>query len=190
MLQVELVEQHGSERTIWRAARQCKRMRAHRLEPEEGRLEGLISGLIKAGHLTPFEFCSMVFWIRCPIFVERQILRHRTASICELSLRQEQEVSCHVCHPMDLGDIDSLNSAALRAYKSLIESGEHPESARYVLPLATETEMQICFDLRNLMHFLDLRLDKTAQEETRMVANKMEGIFSMCFPNVHKAWKK
>lgn len=48
---------------------------------------GLIHYLLRHKHTTPFEMCDIKFHIKLPIFVARQWVRHRTASINEYSAR-------------------------------------------------------------------------------------------------------
>lgn len=48
---------------------------------------GLIHYLMRHHHTTPFEMCSMKFHVKLPIFVARQWIRHRTASVNEYSAR-------------------------------------------------------------------------------------------------------
>ena len=47
----------------------------------------LIGYLVRHGHTSPLEMAELVFSIEAPIFVARQWLRHRTASVNERSLR-------------------------------------------------------------------------------------------------------
>ncbi len=49
--------------------------------------KGLINYLMRHLHTTPFEMCEMKFHIKLPIFVARQWIRHRTASVNEYSAR-------------------------------------------------------------------------------------------------------
>ncbi|WP_253307944.1 MULTISPECIES: FAD-dependent thymidylate synthase [unclassified Rickettsia] len=49
--------------------------------------KGLINYLIRHHHTTPFEMCDIKFHIKLPIFVARQWIRHRTASVNEYSAR-------------------------------------------------------------------------------------------------------
>lgn len=48
---------------------------------------GLIRYLMRHHHTTPFEMCSIKFHVKLPIFVARQWIRHRTASVNEYSAR-------------------------------------------------------------------------------------------------------
>ena len=48
---------------------------------------GLVHYLMRMGHTTPFEMCEIKFHVKLPIFVARQWIRHRTASVNEVSAR-------------------------------------------------------------------------------------------------------
>jgi thymidylate synthase (FAD) len=48
---------------------------------------GLIRYLMRHRHSTPFEMCEIKFHVKLPIFVARQWIRHRTASVNEYSAR-------------------------------------------------------------------------------------------------------
>ena len=48
---------------------------------------GLIRYLLRHWHTTPFEMVDFKFHIKMPIYIARQHMRHRTASINELSAR-------------------------------------------------------------------------------------------------------
>lgn len=47
----------------------------------------LINYLMAHKHTTPFEMCELKLHIKLPIFIARQWVRHRTASINEYSAR-------------------------------------------------------------------------------------------------------
>ncbi len=49
--------------------------------------KGLINYLMKHRHTTPFEMCEIKLHVKLPIFVARQWIRHRTASVNEYSAR-------------------------------------------------------------------------------------------------------
>ena len=49
--------------------------------------KGLINYLMRHRHTTPFEMCDIKFHIKLPIFIARQWIRHRTASVNEYSAR-------------------------------------------------------------------------------------------------------
>ncbi len=49
--------------------------------------QGLINYLLRHKHTTPFEMCEIKLHIKLPIFIARQWIRHRTASVNEYSAR-------------------------------------------------------------------------------------------------------
>ena len=168
----------------------------------------LIPKLVKNGHWSPFEFASMDFEMNVPIYVARQWLRHRTASINERSGRYNKiEPKCHhiiwsfspisrtveeACVRCD-GALNIYKTAcknAFNSYNQLLKEGVPKEQARAVLPLAMMTRFAWTMDLRNLLHFLDLRLASGAQEETRYYARKIAKFVEKSFPITYKAWNE
>lgn len=168
--------------------------------------------LVNHRHTTPLEFCQLRYYIKAPMFVGEQILRHRTASINKMSYRYvtpEPEFYLPATERM-VGRPDNIKqgsgtepirnslmykgimaycySAAADYYKTLIDGGLAPEIARCVLPAATYTEFYWQNDLHNLMHFLKLRLDSHAQWETRQYAQAMLELASKHFPTAIEAW--
>jgi len=63
--------------------------------------------------------------------------------------------------------------AAFDAYRALIEVGIPAEDARYLLPNAMETKIVITMNIRELLHFFELRCCKRAQWEIRELALSM-----------------
>ena len=49
--------------------------------------QGLLNYLMRHHHSTPFEMCEIKLHVKLPLFVARQWVRHRTASINEMSAR-------------------------------------------------------------------------------------------------------
>lgn len=173
--------------------------------------ERLIRYLMRHRHTSPFEMCEIKLHVRCPIFVARQWLRHRTASVNEVSGRYsvlggDFFVPEHVYgqsvgnrqgrgeEPID-GDeearrlIEESYGEAARAYGRLLWMGASREQARMVLPLATYTEFYWKIDLHNLLHFLELRLHPTAQEEIRVYAEEIAGIVREWVPITWRAFE-
>ena len=61
-------------------------------------------------------------------------------------------------------------------YKMLLGLGVKAEDARFVLPLATKTNLVLTANLRALLHFFELRTHKSAQWEIRELAEKLKEI--------------
>lgn len=182
--EVTLLKTGMTEKEIANLTRMCYGKFNKKTTPEQD--QKTLKNLIKKDHLTPFEMSSMTFKIKCPIYVQRQIMRHRTGSYLEKSLRYtkgepEFEAGGYA------GCGEDFEKIVKAIYKDRLKE-EKPEDARKVLPLSTLTEFIFHMDLRNLMHFFTLRLDSHAQKETRQIAKEMFVMFSLLFPTVAKAY--
>ncbi len=159
---------------------------------------GLINYLMKNQHASPFEQVILTFHLKMPIFVARQVVRHRTARMNEISgrysvmrdefyvpapermarqSRDNKQGSGEAFHPEDaqliVDEITADQAAAYARYTDYVDSDVARELARINLPLSLYTECYWQIDLRNLMHFLGLRLDAHAQYEVRVYAEAM-----------------
>ena len=75
-------------------------------------------------------------------------------------------------------------------YEQLIAEGVAREMARMVLPINIYTEIYCCWDLKNLMHFLQLREDAHAQFEIQEYARAIKEIARELFPQTIEAFDK
>lgn len=170
---------------------------------------GLIRYLLRHWHTTPFEMVEFKFHIKMPIFVARQHLRHRTASVNELSARYSvvpdqyyepvaYRQQSHVNKQGSEGDLDiaddlkdrlvSSKAQAFEVYEKALESGCSRELARCHLPQSTYTEFYWKINLHNLMHYLQLRMESGAQEEIRDYANAIYGLVKPLVPITMEAF--
>lgn len=154
--------------------------------------EGLIRYLMRHWHTTPFEMVEFKFHIKMPIFVARQHLRHRMASVNEMSARysvvpdeyyeppeyrQQSSTNKQSSEgPLDLHEdfkasLVTCKDWSFKLYKDLLDEGCSRELARCHLPQSTYTEFYWKIDLHNLMHYLRLRLEPGAQQEIREYAD-------------------
>ena len=85
-------------------------------------------------------------------------------------------------------DIEDVCKYAFDAYERMLERGVAKEIARMVLPTNLYTEWYWKCDLRNIFHFLTLRLDPHAQWEIRQYAEGMEWYVQERFPRSWEAW--
>ncbi len=74
---------HGFVRAVVQAARVSHGRRTRSVSDDRG----LIRYLMRLGHTTPFEMCEIKLHVKLPIFAARQWIRHRTASVNEVSAR-------------------------------------------------------------------------------------------------------
>ena len=80
---IRVVDYMGNDSSIVQAAR-VSYGKGTKKKSED---EGLIRYLLRHRHTTPFEMCEIKLHIKLPIFIARQWIRHRTASINEYSAR-------------------------------------------------------------------------------------------------------
>jgi thymidylate synthase (FAD) len=72
--------------------------------------KALINYLMAHRHTTPFEMCEIKFHIKLPIFVARQWIRHRTASVNEYSARYSiVEDEFYIPNPQHLSAQSKVN---------------------------------------------------------------------------------
>ncbi len=80
---VRVVDYMGDDSAIVQAARVSYGKGTKQVSQDRG----LIQYLMRHKHTTPFEMCEIKLHIKLPIFVARQWIRHRTASVNEYSAR-------------------------------------------------------------------------------------------------------
>jgi thymidylate synthase (FAD) len=204
---VRLVESMGTDLSIVRNAR-VSYDAEWRTGEDEGKDAKLIHYLWKNRHTSPFEAVQFTFDIKCPIFVARQWHRHRTWAYNEVSARyaelpqefyvpgedvittqsaSNKQMRTDERHPASAAISNLIGDTCRQSfatYKELIAWGCPRELARGVLPLNTYTHFFGTVDLRNLFHFLSLRLHAHAQYEIRVYA---EGILQLIEPVVPTA---
>jgi len=207
---VVLVDSMGGDRTPAQTARTSYRNSGVAKTVEED--AKLTSYLVKHKHTTPLEFCQVRYYMKLPIFAARQFIRHRTASVNEVSYRyvkaarefyiptddrmQRQSATNKqgssndvVDNPLKCREImQAANDRAFDAYDALLSEGLAAELARAVLPVATYTEWYWQQDLHNLLHLLRLRLDSHAQYEIRVYAEAMLDLIRPLYPTIIAAW--
>jgi thymidylate synthase (FAD) len=208
---VVLTDTMGDDRTPARTARTSfNNASKERSEEQDAKLTRYLVG---HGHNTPLEFCQLRFYAKMPIFVARQWVRHRTASINEISLRyvdasdqmyipapdrmQKQSEDNKQGSSVEIVEnerycravFSKAYSEAYRSYQMLLEQGLAKELARSVLPLGTYTEWYWQTDLHNFLHFCKLRTDPHAQYEIRVYAEAMLTQAESVFPSVIAAWR-
>ena len=86
--------------------------------------------------------------------------------------------------------IDHSCRAMFETYRSLLEQQVPRELARMVLPLNTYSHMFAKVNLRNLLHFLDLRCHEHAQYEIHEYANALRDLADHVVPVAMAAWRK
>ena len=170
----------------------------------------LIRYLAKHKHLSPFGHAFASFHVKAPIFVARQLVKHKFLRWNEISRRYVDEepevylpsvwrgkskdkkqgsddtVSIDVTwYDRD----DGYNSwpedswfIALEAYQRMLELGVAPEQARMVLPQSTMTEWYWSGSLDAFAAMCKLRCASDTQYESRIVADGISQQMKVLFP--------
>lgn len=174
----------------------------------------LIRYLMRHFHTSPFEGCIIKIHAKMPILTARQWVRHRTASLNEMSARysvlpdqfyvpdleriQRQSTTNRQGSgeqlpeseaTITINQIDEFCNRAYKLYQELIDRDVSREIARSVLPVNIYTEWYWVQDLHNLFHFLKLRLNPAAQLEIRQYAQVIADITRDWVPTAWKAFE-
>ena len=166
----------------------------------------LIRYLMRHKHTSPFEMCEVKFHLKLPIFIMRQLVRHRTANLNEYSGRysvmsddfyfpkgkelkpqstsnKQGREDGELRNPGEIQfEIFRIFDGAKNAYHNLLDWDLSRELARIVLPVANYTEVIWKIDLHNFFHFYRLRGDDHAQDEIQHFADAMWQLVEPHFP--------
>ena len=211
MIEATYIDHCGSDLTTVNAARVsfgkksemvCSDHQIGTYELKEGD-KRLINYLAKHKHLSPFGHAFASFHVKAPIFVARQLVKHKFLRWNEISRRyvddepefyvpdvwrgrsedkkqgSEGEVTLGT---LDAAIVTSSPYDALAAYKALLKSGVAPEQARMALPQSTMTEWYWSGSLDAFAAMCQLRCASDTQYESRVVADQISEKMSELFP--------
>lgn len=117
---VRVVDYMGDDAAVVQAARVSYGRGTRKVSDDRG----LIRYLMRHAHTTPFEMCEIKLHMKLPIFVARQIVRHRTANINEYSARYSVLDNEFYLPPPDvLGAQDARNRQGRGAPLSAEQAG-------------------------------------------------------------------
>lgn len=149
--------------------------------------------IMASGHYSALEHASYTLAIEgVSRALTHQLVRHRLASYNQQSQRyvSYKEEPTFIVPPQIESDPDVRSAflghcaSAFRAYRELIEAGVAPEDARYLLPNAMETKIVVTMNIRELLHFFELRCCKRAQWEICELALRMLELVTPTAPYV------
>jgi thymidylate synthase (FAD) len=152
--------------------------------------------------LSPFGHAFASFHVQAPIFVARQLVKHKFLRWNEISRRYvDSDIELYVPDEwrgrsadkkqgsegaIELSlfrnnCVNSLGGSAAQVYRELLDDGVAPEQARMVLPQSTMTEWYWSGSLDAFADMCRLRCAADTQAETQKVAwdisLKMEDLF-------------
>jgi len=166
----------------------------------------LIQYLAKHKHISPFGHAFASFHVKAPIFVARQLVKHKFLRWNEISRRyvddepefyvpevwrgrsaDKKQGSDGVVEDYNTTALPLWHDDALEYYARLLDSGVAPEQARMVLPQSTMTEWYWSGSLDAFADMCNLRCKDDTQYETRLVANQISEEMGKLFPVSWKA---
>lgn len=173
------------ERAIASAARLCYASvgAAELMETmPDNKVKSVLSTILGSGHFSTLEHASYTFAVDgISRALTHQLVRHRIASFNQQSQRYVKFTNgLSTIKPASVAENDKANQVfdqatdkAVSAYEELLALGIPAEDARYLLPNAAETKIVITMNVRELLHFFELRCCNRAQWEIRALAHKM-----------------
>jgi thymidylate synthase (FAD) len=213
MIKVTYIDHMGSDLTVANAARvsfgKTSEMEDDPWGPPKLKKKDdkLIRYLAQHKHISPFGHCFASFHIKAPIFVARQLVKHKFLRWNEISRRyvddepefyvpdawrgrsadkkqgSEGVVTLYEDHQMRQAyHPTEINVYSLETYSYLLEQGVAPEQARMVLPQSTMTEWYWSGSLDAFADMCNLRCKSDTQAETRVVAQQIDHKMIELFP--------
>jgi len=207
MIEATLIDHMGSDLSVVNAARVsfgkkseliCTDHTTGTYELKEGDKK-LIKYLAKHNHISPFGHAFASFHIKAPIFVARQLVKHKFLRWNEISRRyvdddpvfyvpdvwrgrsadKKQGSSDEVVEDIHT---DTTLAYVKSLYNHMVNSGVCPEQARMVLPQSMMTEWYWSGSLDAFADMCKLRCKPDTQLESRIVADQISKHMSELFP--------
>ena len=182
---VELLGYYGSDETHALSAWTSTKRELN--DDKRGRIDKLLRMLADNGHHTPFEKSALHFLVTSEVASHIHIIKHRIGvSVNAESARYKELKDDRHYTPVDWPDElredfeDHIHSTQVRYHRyveELVASGftraRAKESARFILPYATQLTSDVMFNWRSFATFLGLRNTQHAQLEVRTIAKQM-----------------
>ena len=195
---VEILDElHGDTmlKMLERVARTCYKSE-DKITDNTDSAKRLLKTILTNRHASMLEFVNVTVKFTCSIGCAREITRHRIGSYSQESTRYcnyaqdkfDNQLTFIIpewanleegeYHSMEVSEINDDKEyvftraclAADGAYTALMDGNCKPEQAREVLPLCTKTEINVQYNLREWMHFFELRCSNHAHPEIRNLA--------------------
>ena len=198
MIKATLMDYMGSDITVVNAARVSFGKKSSNTYTTD-KDDKLIWYLAEHKHMSPFGHCFASFHVKAPVFVARQLVKHKFLRWNEISRRYvDYEPEFYVPETWrgrakdkkqgSEGEVKSnfsvnyYNLEAFKAYEQLLDEGVCPEQARMVLPQSTMTEWYWSGSLDAFADMCLLRCASDTQQETQEVANQISRSMHKLFP--------
>ena len=201
-MKVDYIQHCGTDLSVVNAARVSFNKESKIIDDKDIKL---IKYLSDHEHTSPFNHAFLTVRVKAPIFVARQLVKHKFMPWNEVSRRYvDSEPEFYV--PYDwrkkasnvkqgssdeavnrLWGLDPLYKQQLTLYNRMLKVGVCPEQARMVLPQSMYTEWYWSGTLGAFLDMLKLRLKPDTQQETRKIAKMIADIVKQYWPESYKA---
>ena len=197
MIEVTYIDHMGSDLSVVNAAR-VSFGKTHKAMTEGD--TKLIHYLAKHKHMSPFGHAFASFHVKAPIFVARQLVKHKFLRWNEISRRyvdddpefyipdqwrgradDKKQGSGTALADQDI-HIGTTQRIVFMLYESMLKKGVCPEQARMVLPQNTMTEWYWSGSLDAFADMCNLRCKEDTQFETSQAAQCISQAMSNLFP--------
>jgi thymidylate synthase (FAD) len=207
MIEVTYINHMGDDLTVVNAARVSfgKKSdympRVHMGEPKvlQFKDDKLIKYLAKHKHISPFGHCFASFHVKAPVFVARQLVKHKFLRWNEISRRYVDDEPQFYVPDVWRGrsadkkqgsegevktnaNVEYHNNVMLQLYKQQLDEGVSPEQARMNLPQSMMTEWYWSGSLDAFVDMCNLRCTDDTQRESRIVADAIDEEMERLFP--------
>jgi len=202
VIDVTYIDHMGSDLSVVNAARVSFGKQQDSFDDEKD--SRLIRYLARHRHTSPFGHCFASFHVRAPVFVARQLVKHKFLRWNEVSRRyvstapefykpdwreaaeNKKQGSGGSMDKSERKPVDNkyeqLTKGAARTYRRMLELGVCEEQARMVLPQSMMTEWYWSGSLDAFADMCHLRCLKDTQKESRDVAFLIEDEMMKLFP--------
>ena len=215
MIEVTYIDHMGSDLSVVNAARVSFGKKSHCEETRwvdmgdwsgdipvlDNRDTKLVRYLATHKHLSPFGHAFASFHVKAPIFVARQLVKHKFLRWNEISRRyvdeepefytpavwrgrsaDKKQGSSDKRIKISSAFLDNFNQNVGWWYQHLLEQGVAPEQARMVLPQSMMTQWWWSGSLDAFADMCHLRCKSDTQLETQIVANYIDDKMQELFP--------
>lgn len=149
-----------------------------------------VTGIIRSGHYSVIEHCSLSVKIICDRGVTHELVRHRIASFSQESTRYcnygKDKFGGQVTFVEPSFELTAMDKFLLQMiekhYLTRLEEGLTPQEARYFLPNGLKTEIIVTCNIREWRHIFALRTSPKAHPDIRRLTCNMLDQFKFHMP--------
>lgn len=182
------------------------------LNQDNENVVGLLTYCLKHNHWSVFEHANLTIEIETTRDIAAQILRHRSFVFQEFSQRyaavtdvaevpelrmqdyKNRQNSLEITDELSEADLNALRKRiakhfedGMELYEDLLQYSIAKECARKVLPLNTKTKLYMTGNVRNWIHYINLRTANGTQKEHMLIAEQVKQVFTDNLPIISQA---